>query len=93
MHRQLLCGGNNGNVIVRHLPPTGGLHALRCETHQPAAPALQTAALAADGTVRAVRLITPANINLNANSNRRTITSSPAALQFIERLPLVGDKR
>jgi hypothetical protein len=75
MNRQLFCGGNNGNVIVRHLPLTGALHALPSETHQPARPALQPAALAADGTVRAVKLITPDNIKLNAASNRRTIAS------------------
>jgi hypothetical protein len=73
MHRQLFVGGNNGNVIVRHLPPTGGPHAFRSETHQPARPALQAAALAADGAVRAAKLIAPDNIKLKAN--RKTIAS------------------
>jgi hypothetical protein len=45
------------------------------ETHQPAGLALQPAALAVDGTVTAVKLITPDNIKLNAVSNRRTIAS------------------
>jgi hypothetical protein len=54
---------------------------------------LQPAALAADGAVRAVTLITPDNIRLNAASNRRDIASPPSELQFIQRLSPVGDKR
>jgi hypothetical protein len=74
MHRQLY-GTTGGSLTVRHLPPTGGLHVLPAETHQPAALALQPAALAVAGTVTAVKLITPDNPKLNAVSNRRTIAS------------------